>query len=237
MGYRLGVDVGGTFTDLALYDADGNRLEFAKTPSTPDNQAVGVAAGIAELAARYGVGAEQVELFIHGTTVATNTLLERKGASTALVVTAGFRDVLQIGRQERPSLYDWRIRRPEPLAPRRLRFEVEERVLYTGEVLTPLTGAEVDRVVAELAGAGVDAIASLANDPLTLQNIAAARINTTNEFLPAAIRTLASVYGSAGAQEEFLRQTGRRLVNLMRDDMQGLQAVLAKIRPAVGERN
>ena len=159
MGYRLGVDVGGTFTDLALYDADTNRLEFAKTPSTPDNQAVGVAAGIAELARRYGVMPEQVDFFIHGTTVATNTLLERKGAVTALVVTAGFRDVLQIGRQERPSLYDWRIRRPEPLAPRRLRFEVAERVVHTGEVLTPLTAAEIDRVVARLAAAGVDAIA------------------------------------------------------------------------------
>ncbi len=159
MGYRLGVDVGGTFTDLALYDADSRRLEFAKTPSTPENQAVGVAEGIGELARRYGVSAEQVEFFIHGTTVATNTLLERKGASMALVVTAGFRDVLQIGRQERPSLYDWRIRRPEPLAPRRLRFEVTERVLYTGEVMTPLTGAEIDRVAANLAGAGVDAIA------------------------------------------------------------------------------
>ena len=159
MAYRLGVDVGGTFTDFALYDADTNRLEFAKTPSTPDNQAVGVAAGIAELARRYGVAPEQVDFFIHGTTVATNTLLERKGATTALVVTAGFRDVLQIGRQERPSLYDWRIRRPEPLAPRRLRFEVAERVVHTGDVLTPLTEAEIDRVVARLAAADVDAIA------------------------------------------------------------------------------
>ena len=102
---------------------------------------------------------EQVDFFIHGTTVATNTLLERKGAVTALVVTAGFRDVLQIGRQERPSLYDWRIRRPDPLAPRRLRFEVAERVVHTGEVLIPLTGAEIDRVVALLAAADVDAIA------------------------------------------------------------------------------
>ena len=159
MGFRLGVDVGGTFTDLALYDADGNRLEFAKTPSTPENQAVGVASGIAELARRYGVVPEQVEFFIHGTTVATNTLLERKGASMALVVTAGFRDVLQIGRQERPSLYDWRIRRPEPLAPRRLWFEVAERMLYTGEVMTPLAEAEIERVAAELAAADVDAVA------------------------------------------------------------------------------
>ena len=159
MAYRLGVDVGGTFTDLALYDADANRLEFAKTASTPDNQADGVAAGIAELARRYGVEPEQIEFFIHGTTVATNTLLERKGASLALVVTAGFRDVLQIGRQERPSLYDWRIRRPEPLAPRRLRFEVKERVLYTGEVMTQLTRSEIDRVVGELAKSGAGAVA------------------------------------------------------------------------------
>ena len=84
--------------------------------------------------------------------------------------------------------------------------------------------------------AGVEDIADLANDPLTLQNIAAARMDATNEFLPAAIRTLASVHGSPGAQEEFLRETGRRLVHLMRDDMQGLQTVLAKIRPIAGER-
>ena len=159
MPYRLGVDVGGTFTDLALYDADANRLEFAKTPSTPDNQADGVAAGIAELASRYGMSPREIDFFIHGTTVATNTLLERKGAATALVVTAGFRDVLEIGRQERPSLYDWRIRRPEPLAPRRLRFEVAERVLQTGETLTPLTDAETERVAALLSDAGVDAVA------------------------------------------------------------------------------
>ena len=109
MSYRLGVDVGGTFTDLALYDTETDSLEFAKTPSTPVNQALGVAAGIRELMDRHGVSPDGIDFFIHGTTVATNTLLERKGAMTALIVTAGFRDVLQIGRQDRPDLYDWRI--------------------------------------------------------------------------------------------------------------------------------
>ena len=118
MSYRLGVDVGGTFTDLALYDTDTDRLEFAKTPSTPVNQALGVAAGIRELMDRHAVSPDRIDFFIHGTTVATNTLLERKGAKTALIVTAGFRDVLQIGRQDRPDLYDWRIRRSDPLVPR-----------------------------------------------------------------------------------------------------------------------
>ena len=108
MSYRLGVDVGGTFTDLALYDTDTNRLEFAKTPSTPVNQALGVAAGIRELMDRHAVSPDRIGFFIHGTTVATNTLLERKGAKTALIVTEGFRDVLQIGRQDRPDLYDVR---------------------------------------------------------------------------------------------------------------------------------
>ena len=132
MSYRLGVDVGGTFTDLALYNTDTNRLEFAKTPSTPVNQALGVAAGIRELMDRHAVSPDRIDFFIHGTTVATNTLLERSGAKTALIVTAGFRDILQIGRQDRPDLYDWRIRRPDPLVPRRLRFEAQERVLHTG---------------------------------------------------------------------------------------------------------
>ena len=159
MSYRLGVDVGGTFTDFALYDTESNRLEFAKSPSTPANQAVGVAEGVGGLLERYGASPGGVEFFIHGTTVATNTLLERKGARTALVVTAGFRDVLQIGRQDRPDLYDWRVRRADPLVPRRLRFELLERVTHTGEVLIPVEEDALARVVEEVAGAGVDAAA------------------------------------------------------------------------------
>ncbi len=159
MTYRLGVDVGGTFTDLALFDVDTNRLEFAKTPSTTGNQAEGVAQGIRDLVQRLEVSPRDVAFFIHGTTVATNALLERRGARTALVVTAGFRDVLQIGRQDRPHLYDWRMRRPEPLVPRRLRYEVRERVLYTGEVATPLDLGDVESVVGALREAEVQAVA------------------------------------------------------------------------------
>ena len=82
--------------------------------------------------------------FIHGTTVATNSLLERRGARTALIVTEGFRDVLQIGRQDRPDLYDWRVRRTEPIVPRRLRFEVTERIRYNGDVAVPISKEDLD---------------------------------------------------------------------------------------------
>ena len=114
MNYHLGVDVGGTFTDLVLYDVDTNHIELTKTPSTPSNQAEGVTTGIEMLLKRVAVPASNISFLIHGTTVATNTLLERKGASTALIVTEGFRDVLEVGRQDRPDLYDWRIRKPLP---------------------------------------------------------------------------------------------------------------------------
>ncbi len=159
MRYRLGVDVGGTFTDLVLYDVETNEIELTKTPSTPANQAEGVTTGIGMLIDRLGVPPAEIGFFIHGTTVATNTLLERKGAQTALVVTEGFRDVLQVGRQDRPDLYDWRIPRTEPLVPRRLRFEVGERVLYTGEVRMPLRAGDVDSVVERLKETGVEAVA------------------------------------------------------------------------------
>ena len=159
MTYRLAVDVGGTFTDLALYDPETDRLEFGKMPSTPADQAVGVTDGISELVERLEIPPSSITYLIHGTTVATNTLLQRSGARTALIVTRGFRDILQIGRQDRPHLYNWRIRKPEPLVPRRLRFEVTERVLYTGEVLTPLVQDDVDAVIEELRRADVEAVA------------------------------------------------------------------------------
>ena len=159
MGYRLGVDVGGTFTDLALYNDETGSLEFAKIPSTPADQTVGVMDGLRDLVSRLGVSPSEITFFIHGTTVAINTILERKGGDTALVVTSGFRDVLQIGRQDRPHLYDWRVRRPEPLVPRHLRFEVRERVLYTGEVQLALHPEDVGDVVERIRTSGVDAVA------------------------------------------------------------------------------
>jgi N-methylhydantoinase A len=149
---RLGVDVGGTFTDLAAV-IDG-RLVTAKVPSTPRDQAAGVLASI-EIA---GVAAAEIGGLRHGTTVATNALLERRGARTALVTTDGFRDVLEIGRQNRPSLYDLTEDRPPPLVPRELRFTVRERMGPAGEI-EPLDEADVREVAAALEQAEVQAVA------------------------------------------------------------------------------
>src|SRR4051794_23228255 len=149
-GPRLGVDVGGTFTDLvALVDG---RLVTGKVPSTPRDQSEGVMHSLE------AAGIEEAVAFAHGMTVATNALLERRGARTALVTTAGFRDVIEIGRQDRPALYALAERRPEPLVPRELRLCVRERMGPEGE-LEPLDAASVDEVVAALRDADVEAVA------------------------------------------------------------------------------
>jgi N-methylhydantoinase A len=149
---RLGVDVGGTFTDLvALVEG---RLITAKVPTTPRNQARGVVAALEIV--RPAVGA--VASLAHGSTVATNALLERRGARTALVTTEGFRDVIEIGRQNRPALYDLTRDRPPALVPRELRFTVRERMGPDG-VLVPLDGESVRAAVDACREAGVEAVA------------------------------------------------------------------------------
>lgn len=132
MGGRLGVDVGGTFTDLVL--DDGEQLHVAKVPSTPGDQAKGVLAGLD----RMGIDASELTRFVHGTTVATNAVLERRGARTVLVTTHGFRDLLEIGRQNRPSLYDLFADRPPPIVPRDLVVQAVERVSAEGKVIRSL---------------------------------------------------------------------------------------------------
>ncbi|MBI3978233.1 MAG: hydantoinase/oxoprolinase family protein [Chloroflexi bacterium] len=159
MAYRLGVDVGGTFTDLALFDEASGRIAIGKVPSTPENSAVGVVHGVERLLRQEGVGPTDVAFFIHGTTVATNTLLTLTGARVALITTAGFRDVLHIARQTRPKLYDFWARRPPPLIPRDLRFEVPERIVATGEVLRPLDEAAVAGVVRQIRALDVEVVA------------------------------------------------------------------------------
>ena len=149
---RLGVDVGGTFTDLvALVDG---RLVTAKVPTTPRNQARGVVSALDLV--RPALGA--VAGFAHGSTVATNALLERRGARTALVTTEGFRDVIEIGRQNRPALYDLTRDRPAALVPRELRFTVTERMGPDG-VLVPLDEGSVGAAVDACRAAGVEAVA------------------------------------------------------------------------------
>jgi N-methylhydantoinase A len=151
-GARLGVDVGGTFTDLvALVDG---RLITAKVPTTPRNQARGVVAALRAVGSAVGA----VASFVHGSTVATNALLERRGARTALVTTEGFRDVIEIGRQNRPALYDLTRDRPAALVPRGLRFTVRERVGRSG-VLVPLDKESVRAAVDACRRAEVEAVA------------------------------------------------------------------------------
>lgn len=155
----LGVDVGGTFTDLVLVEQASGRLHYGKVPSTPQQPDEAVAAGIAQLCRQSGIPPAAIAYFIHGTTVATNALLQRRGARVALLVTAGFRDVLHIVRQDRPRLYDFRVRRPPPLVPRHLTFEIVERMRYDGTVHTPLDLASVDAAAAALRSEGVASVA------------------------------------------------------------------------------
>jgi N-methylhydantoinase A len=150
---RIGVDVGGTFTDVILQAPDG-RVRIRKVLSTPpgyDRAVVDAVAGLTNGDAVGGV--------VHGTTVATNAVLERRGALTALVTTAGFRDVLELRRLRIPHMYDPFWRKPDPLVPRRLRFELSERTTADGTELRPVDEAEVRAIAAELRAAGVESVA------------------------------------------------------------------------------
>lgn len=152
----LGVDVGGTFTDAVL--VDGEAVHTAKLPTTPEDQSLGVIAAVEEVLERAGAGAEAVESFAHGMTVGTNALLEERGARTALIATAGFADLLEIGRQDRPELYRLCAPKPEPLVPRELRFDAAERVGPEGEV-EPLAEGEAERLADAVHESGAEAVA------------------------------------------------------------------------------
>src|SRR3978361_2263439 len=139
--YRIGVDVGGTYTDLVATDESG-RTVFAKSPSTPSDQSIGVMAGLEELArGRGGTRAHMLaatDRLVHGTTVATNALLERKGARVALLTTEGHRDVIEMREGLKDNRYDLRSPPPPPLVPRERRLGVRERLRANGEIVTPL---------------------------------------------------------------------------------------------------
>jgi N-methylhydantoinase A len=152
----LGVDVGGTFTDAALLD--GGTVHTAKVPTTPGSENEGVIRAVAEVLERAGAGPDQVEVFAHGMTVGTNALLEERGARTALVATAGFADLLEIGRQDRPHLYRLCAPKPVPLVPRELRFEAAERIGPEG-VVEPLGAGEPERLAREIEASGAEAVA------------------------------------------------------------------------------
>ncbi len=159
MGWLIGVDVGGTFTDVFAFDPESGVTRHYKVPSTPSEPSEAIIDGLQGLATRYGVPLAAIDRFAHGTTVATNALIQRRGGKLALVTTAGFRDLLEIGRQIRPRVYDIQTDYPPPLIPRERRFEVTERIGSRGEVITALEDAEIELAVADIARSQVDGVA------------------------------------------------------------------------------
>jgi len=159
MAWFIGVDVGGTFTDLYAFDQVSGKEHTYKTPSTPDDPSRAILSGLDALCRNEGIAAADIGRLGHGTTVATNALIQRRGASVALVTTDGFRDLLEIGRQTRPKMYDLKADYPPPLVPRERRFEVVERVGSRGEELTALTDDAVRSVVQNVAAADVEGCA------------------------------------------------------------------------------
>ena len=147
---RIGIDIGGTFTDIMLFDETEGIYHSAKTHSTPPDQSRGAVIGIDKILKQTGRQGAQVGYLSHGTTVGANAVLEGKLARTALITTKGFRDVLEIGRQRRPRQYDFQAVKDRILVPRELRFEVTERVDYAGNVIIPLADSELTTIIATL---------------------------------------------------------------------------------------
>ena len=159
MAWMIGVDVGGTFTDFFAFDDATDRVVLHKVPSTPSNPARAMIDGLAELSRIYGIDLAAITRLSHGTTIATNALIQRRGGKVALIVTEGFRDLIEIGRQIRPRVFDLQADYPMPLVPRELRYEAPERVTSDGSALRPLATAAVDRLVEAIGKAKPDACA------------------------------------------------------------------------------
>ncbi|MBK1657019.1 hydantoinase/oxoprolinase family protein [Paracraurococcus ruber] len=159
MAWRVGVDSGGTFTDVCLFEDTTGRVEVWKVSSTPDDPSRAIAQGVEEGLGRLGRLPSDVAYFGHGTTVATNALIQHRGVRTGLITTDGFRDLLEIGRQKRPDLYDLQVEKPEILVSRDLRLEVPERVRHDGSIETALDEQAVREAARALKAAGVQAVA------------------------------------------------------------------------------
>ncbi|MGE0716209.1 MAG: hydantoinase/oxoprolinase family protein [Alphaproteobacteria bacterium] len=158
--HRIGVDIGGTFTDFALFDAEGGRMAIHKQLTTPRDPSAAVLEGVATLLETNGVAIADVQDIVHGTTLVTNAVIERRGAVTGMLTTAGFRDILDMGFESRYDLYDLRLRFPTPIVPRRLRAEVTERIRADGSVERRLDKESVREAVARLTGRGkIEALA------------------------------------------------------------------------------
>ena len=157
--HRVGIDIGGTFTDLVLIDDASGERAIGKVLTTPDDPSEAVEQGLRGLLEREDVDASQLKTIIHGTTLVTNALIERRGTATALLTTEGFRDAVAIGTEHRYDMYDIFLEKPEPLVPRSLRYGVRERVLDDGSVLRDLDEEQVRAIAGELLELGIGAVA------------------------------------------------------------------------------
>ncbi len=157
--YRLGIDIGGTFTDFVLLNEETGENRIGKNLTTPEDPSEGVITGLKSLIEEENIDPHQISTIVHGTTLVTNALIERKGSKTGLITTEGFRDALEIANQYRFDPYDVYLEKPEPLVPRHLRFTVDERVLADGTVSKPLDQEELEERVRKFQEMGVEAIA------------------------------------------------------------------------------
>jgi N-methylhydantoinase A len=226
--FRVGVDIGGTFTDLIVVDEQTGAFAVGKVLTTGDDPSRAVEQALRETLAQAGIAPEAVRQLVHGTTLVTNALIERKGAPSALLTTAGFRDSLAIGREQRYDLYDLLLEQPRPLVPRSLRFDVPERTLADGTIDTVLDTAYVERLARELAANGIAAVAIVflhsftnpANEQAARAVVAQAapeiRVSLSSEVVPEireferASTTVANVYVQE-LVERYLRTLEQRL--------------------------
>ena len=155
---KLGIDIGGTFTDLVLMDDTTGKLHFGKTLTTYPDPAVGIMNGVQEILTNFKVKIQDIETLVHGTTLVTNAIIERKGAKTGFITTEGFEDVLEIGREMRYDIYDLFLSMPKPLVPRNLRFGVAERMDKNGRILTKLSEKSLENVLERLNTEGVESV-------------------------------------------------------------------------------
>ena len=156
--YRIGIDVGGTFTDFTMVDEQSGAVHFHKVPSTPHDPSEAIQQGISDMLDAHHVPVREVSHIGHGTTVATNLIIERKGARVGLLTTKGFRDVLEIGRQTRPHLYDYGVGKPPAVVPRQFRIEIDERLDHAGTVLRELDETQVRDAARAFGAAGIEAV-------------------------------------------------------------------------------
>jgi len=229
--YRVGADIGGTFTDLIVVDQESGEFKIGKVLTTPADPLQAVQQALLATLGDAGIQTQQVQHLIHGTTLVTNAMIERKGAKTALLTTAGFRDSIEIGRETRYDLYDLMLEQPQPIVPRYLRFDVPERTLVDGAIRTQVDQTFAAKLATELDRKGIAAVAvcflhsftnpqneQRAREPIT-QVAPNLRVSISSDVVPEireferASTTVANVYVQQ-LVEKYLRKLEQRLDQL-----------------------